>query len=70
MLVMVDAIKLKNERQKKGLSRHALSKKSGLGKNALYQLESGLYKKCSLVRLKEIAKQLNIDVKELVKENR
>lgn len=69
MLVSVNVEKLREIRLKNGLSMYALSKKSGLGKNAIQQIESETYAKCSYIRLKEVAKQLNIDVKELVKEN-
>lgn len=69
MLVSVDVKKLKEVRQKNGLSMHALSKKSGLGKNAVQQIESETYGKCSYIRLREIAKQLNVDVNDLVKKD-
>lgn len=66
MLVKVNVKKLSEIRNQQGLSQYSLSKKAELGKNAVWQLESKKYDKCSLVRLKVIADILGIDVQELV----
>lgn len=66
MLVRVNIRNLQNFRNLKGLSQYSLSKKADLGKNAIWQLETQKYDKCSLVRLKAIADILGIDVQELV----
>ena len=66
MLVKVNVQNLKNFRKKCGLTRHALSIKAGLGKNAIFQIESGQFNKCSSVRIKAIAVALGVDYRKLI----
>lgn len=68
MLVKADAKNLEKFRKNRGLTRHALSLKAGLGKNAIFQIESGQFKKCSSVRIKAIADALGVDYKKLIVE--
>ncbi|BBK22756.1 helix-turn-helix domain-containing protein [Amedibacterium intestinale] len=68
MLIKVNVQNLKIYRKKSGLTRHALSLKAGLGKNAIFQIESGQFNKCSSVRIKAIADTLGVDYKKLIVE--
>ena len=66
MLVEVNVDNLRKYRIKRGLTRHTLSKKAGLGKNAVFQIEEKTVKKCSLLRIKSLADVLGIDYKKLI----
>ncbi len=65
MLVSIKRDELERLRKKAGFSRYELSIKSGLGKNAVSNMEKGL-NKSSLVRIKAVAEVLKIDYHKLL----
>lgn len=69
MLVRIKSGELERLRKRAGFSRHELSLKSGLGKNAISNMEKG-ESKSSLVRIKAVADVLSIDYHKLVDEEK
>lgn len=65
MLVYVNKKELNKIRKQAGFSMYELSKKAGLGKNAVAKMISE-NRKSSLLRIEAIAHVLNVDVNKLV----
>lgn len=61
--------KIRNLRINKGLSKHQLSLKAGLGNQALSRIERGETKKIHPLRAKAIAEVLDCAVEDIFKEN-
>lgn len=67
MMVQVNVENLKKIRIQNGFTMHGLSKKAGLGKNAISQIENNQVSKSSFIRIKAIAQALNVDCQSLIK---
>lgn len=65
MLVTVNIENLKKLRESRGYSKHKLSIMSGLGKNAVDQIEKG-YRKASYIRIQALANVLQVPVSDLI----
>ena len=64
MLMMVNQAELARKREEKGLTRHKLSLLAGLSNNAVFRMETKLYRVSSL-RAKAVADALGCDVADL-----
>ncbi len=62
---MFDAKRLKEEREKKGLSQAALARRAGVSQGLIWQLEHGL-KQPSISVLTKIAKALDLSPEKLL----
>lgn len=58
--------KLKELRLKKGLTQEELSRESGVNRTTIIQLENGENVNVTIKTLKQLAKCLGVDIKEIV----
>ncbi|WP_366942860.1 helix-turn-helix transcriptional regulator [uncultured Thomasclavelia sp.] len=58
--------KLKELRLKKGLTQDELSRESGVNRTTIIQLENGENVNVTIKTLKQLAKCLGVDIKEIV----
>lgn len=58
--------KLKELRLKKGLTQEELSRESGVNRTTIIQLENGENVNVTIKTLKQLAKYLGVDIKEIV----
>lgn len=63
---MVQSIKIKQLREKKGLSQEKLARLANVSNNTVINIESGKQKNPTVDTISKIAKALNVSIEELL----